>query len=279
MPGLNRVSRTSGQIRLDERISDTSLGTWEAFCSYLALTGVLSDPATTAPTDRVTDPAWDSFRRARLFMALRTVRPQLTDECLRTIATLGDAFGWVRETATGSPQRSACQLQPVLPTHYSLLYAAATRPPAGLRWRFRGATPPPQEIGDILHQGTLCHFVITPPDSGEPEGYVALYNAQLSDGWAYFGFQRLRAGHPSLMYEGTVHFLDHCFRAFDLRRIYVEVPGYNQTQFNSALSEFFEMDAVLEDREFMAGRHWPMVIAHLDRDRWRPRCGSRRRTA
>jgi RimJ/RimL family protein N-acetyltransferase len=70
------------------------------------------------------------------------------------------------------------------------------------------------------------------------------------------------------MYGGAFKFIDYCFSSFSLRKIYIEVPGYNLVQFSSILEYLFELDATIEERDFHAGRYWPLTVAHLSRERW-----------
>lgn len=210
----------------------------------------------------------DGFNRAILGSWLRHKHPAISDDCLQSVRTLEDAFGWAEVGNSGGSHREPAILHPVTPEHYPALYAAGTRLATGHQWRFRGSTPRFADIADILHQGTLCHFLVSPNHSSEAQGYLALYNAQPTDGFAYFAFQRIGPGRPDIMYEGAYHFFNHCFRSFNLRKIYVEVSGFNIHQFASGLSKVFTVDAVIQDRDYYDGRYWPMTIAHLDRSQW-----------
>lgn len=228
---------------------------------------------TQAIADRpLVDLNWDTFQWAQFAVVVRSLRPQFTDDLLRTMSTIEDARSWVRSTEEGgsaeSPRRRRCELRAVLPEQFGLVYAALVDPRVAHRWRLRGTALRPSDLEATLFAGTLTHYFVSPSGTAEPEGYLALYAAQLRDGFAYFGFQRLRPGSLGAMYEGAFLFMDHCFATFDLRKIYVEVPGYNLSQFQSLIEEVFVVDAVIEGREYFDGKHWPLTIAHLSRDRW-----------
>lgn len=209
----------------------------------------------------------DSFHRARLNLLLRSYNPDLSDKCLRSIDAIDDAYGWIADI-DAPDLRNGCYLDPVLPEDYELIYRVASDPARSHRWRFRGSTPRPTDLADHLHQGTLCHYLVRGPGDRTPQGYLALYNNNPTDGYASFAFQRLGHGRSTAMYEGVYKFFDHCFATFNLRKIYVEVPGFNLPQFASILDQVFTVEAVLPERDFFDGAYWPTTIASLSRHRW-----------
>lgn len=158
------------------------------------------------------------------------------------------------------------RLRPVLPRDYEYLYLLATSQAAGFRWRLRGATPSLEFFARQLHDGVLAQFVVDRRSDGSPIGLVVAYNAQLAHGFAWIAIvidPRIRASGWPL--EAGLLFVNYLFQTWNLRKLHVEAPGFNLTQFDRGLSRFMEEEGRLRDQEYYGGRYWDVVLLTLNR--------------
>ena len=77
-------------------------------------------------------------------------------------------------------------------------------------------------------KGVLCQFAVCSP-SGDLQGLVVSYQADLTNGHAYFGYLRATSVQPipGATTEGLALFFRHLFKCFPLRMLYCELPSSN----------------------------------------------------
>lgn len=180
------------------------------------------------------------FQRTALWALASDVRSPVGPREVRACRTLGELVDLVGAVAlTRPPERpprgslasARVRLEPLRPDDPSVmgdLYQAALDPGSAYRWRFRGATPSPQEFSALLFDGVHCQYVARHPLSHALLGLVVAYDYQPEPGHVKVGF--LRSGDAALgglMIEAMFLFVDHLFRTFPLRKVYSEVPDYN----------------------------------------------------
>jgi RimJ/RimL family protein N-acetyltransferase len=68
------------------------------------------------------------------------------------------------------------------------------------------------------------------------------------------------------MIEGLVLFLGLCFRNWNLRKLYAEIPGFNWAQFESVTDYFLRVEGLLPDHEYFDGRFWDHRIVAVYRE-------------
>ncbi|GAA0910030.1 GNAT family N-acetyltransferase [Virgisporangium aurantiacum] len=155
----------------------------------------------------------------------------------------------------------AYQLTPIQETDLPFLYALAVHPESSYRWRYRGNPPSPEEFTAELWGQVLTQFVARNATSGEPAGLVVSYAADLAQGHASIGavFTPDHAG-TGLAAEITALFVRYLFHTFRLHKVYLEVPGFNWPQVESGAGRLFQVEGVLRDHDFYAGRYWDKYV-------------------
>ena len=124
--------------------------------------------------------------------------------------------------------------------------------------------PPPDRFAADLHAQVLVQFVVRATDSGEPAGLVVAYAADLAQGHAYVAaaFAPGRSGTGLAADIGAV-FIRYLFHTFPLRKLYLEVPGFNWPQLRSAAGRLFHVEGVLRGHDYYAGRHWDRYLCAI----------------
>jgi hypothetical protein len=180
------------------------------------------------------------FQRTALWALASDVPSPVGPRQVRACRTLGELVALVGPAALvrpplrpprGQVASARVRLEPLVPDDPAVmgdLYRAALDPGSSYRWRFRGATPSPQEFGALLFDGVHCQLVARHPVSHELLGLVVAYDYQPEPGHVKVGFLRTAAAAlDGSMVEAMFLFVDHLFRTFALRKVYAEVPEYN----------------------------------------------------
>jgi RimJ/RimL family protein N-acetyltransferase len=171
----------------------------------------------------------------------------------------------------GPPRTSTRRIRTriVTPADYPFLYTIATEPAASYRWRYRGATPSPEQFASELWQGVLCQYLVERRDGGAPVGLLSAYQADLANRTCYVALLGDRTHDASgLMLEAALLFVTYLFHTWDLRQIYAEVPGYTLDAFGSGMGRYFREEGRLVDHSYHAGRYWDLHILAIHRADW-----------
>jgi RimJ/RimL family protein N-acetyltransferase len=153
------------------------------------------------------------------------------------------------------------RLTPVEPDDVRFLYSLATHPETCYRWRYRGVPPQTDRFLADLWAQVLVQFVARRTEDGEPVGHVVAYGADLGQGYAYLGavFRPPYSG-SGLAAQGSAMFIRYLFHAFALRKLYIEVPGFNWPQLSSGEGKLFQVEGIMRDHEHYAGRYWDRYL-------------------
>ncbi|MGC4893430.1 GNAT family N-acetyltransferase [Micromonospora sp. DT31] len=156
------------------------------------------------------------------------------------------------------------RLTPVEPDDTRFLYTLASHPDTCYRWRYRGAPPSIDRFMADLWSQVLVQFVVRRAEDGEPVGHLVAYGADLGQGYAYLGavFRPPYSG-TGLGAQATMMFVRYMFHTHALRKLYVEVPGFNWPQVCSGEGRLFEVEGIMRDHEFYAGRHWDRYLCAI----------------
>jgi RimJ/RimL family protein N-acetyltransferase/aryl carrier-like protein len=162
----------------------------------------------------------------------------------------------------------ALWLTPVQPDDLRFLYGLAVHPETSFRWRYRGAPPPIDRFADNLWKQVLVQYVARRVEDKEPVGHIVAYGADPSMRFAYIGavFLPEYAG-TGLAAQVVAAFMRYLFHTFPLRKLYMEIPGFNWAQLQSGGGRFFQVEGVLRDHNYYAGRYWDEYICAVYRDR------------
>jgi RimJ/RimL family protein N-acetyltransferase/acyl carrier protein len=153
------------------------------------------------------------------------------------------------------------RLARVSPHHVGLLYEMATDPRTGFRWRFRGATPSPDEFTTTLWEGVLAQFVMEETSSSRLIGQVVAYDAQPGNGHCHVAFLSDDAATGTgLALEGAGLFVAYLFQHWPFRKLYAEVPDFTLSSFAGGLGRYFELEGTLREHAFFGGRWWDVHI-------------------
>jgi RimJ/RimL family protein N-acetyltransferase len=152
-------------------------------------------------------------------------------------------------------------LRPLLPDDLGFLYALATNPTSGYRWRFRGAVPPLEVFQELLWQGVHVQFLVFDRETGAPVGHVVAYGADLHNGFAYVGLVMGPSLHGrGLAVEPLMVFNRYLFHTWNFRKLYLETSDFNFSQFASGEGRYFHTEARLKNHDYYANRYWDKLI-------------------
>lgn len=139
----------------------------------------------------------------------------------------------------------------------------------GVRWRFRGSTASPEQWVQSIWQAVLVQFLIVRRSDHEPIGIVVAYRPSFQDQHAYLGVAAFPSRKRSpLMMFGTALFIEYVFTCWNFRKLYLELPEFNLSQFSSGLGRFLEQEGRMREHLWYAGRMWDQVVLALYRDTW-----------
>jgi RimJ/RimL family protein N-acetyltransferase len=160
-------------------------------------------------------------------------------------------------------------LRATMPEDYSFLRQMETSSPIAHRWRFRGAVPSPEEWAQASSQGMLAQFMVVEQREHRPIGIVYFYNPSFQDGFAWLAAARFGPPDPSpLMTIGIGLGVNYAFTCWNLRKLYMEVPEYNYSQFASSAARWCEIEGHLRGHWYFDGQLWDVLTLALYRDRW-----------
>jgi RimJ/RimL family protein N-acetyltransferase/aryl carrier-like protein len=158
-------------------------------------------------------------------------------------------------------------LRPVLDADFDYLYTLATGVETGWRWRLRAATPSPEDFRRLLWGHMLAQQVVT-TRGGERIGLVQADRLH-RNGYAFLAalFEE-GAQLTGLALQAVGLFVDAVFAAFDIVRLFAEVPGFNYPYLRSGAGRFFEVCGVLPEHDFARGRYWDLHLLTIEREQW-----------
>lgn len=161
----------------------------------------------------------------------------------------------------------AFQLTPIEPDDIGFLYLLAVQPETGFRWRYRGAVPPVDQFAAELSAQVLVQYVVRRTEDGQPVGHVVAYAANPTVRHAHVGavFQPQFAG-MGMAAHAVAMFVRYLFHTFPLHKLYLEIPGFNWPQLRSGEGRLFQVEGVLRDHEYYAGRTWDKYLCAIYRD-------------
>jgi RimJ/RimL family protein N-acetyltransferase/aryl carrier-like protein len=158
----------------------------------------------------------------------------------------------------------ALRLDHIAPDDMGFLYTLAVDPQTSFRWRYRGAPPPYDKFLADLWTNVLVQFVVHDLRDGRPVGLAVAYGASPSLSHASVGAV-FRAGYAGtgLAAQAVELFARALFKLFPLRKLYLEIPGYNWPQLQSGEGKLFELEGRLRDHYYYAGRLWDQYLGAI----------------
>ncbi|MEU7903366.1 GNAT family protein [Actinoplanes sp. NPDC049118] len=167
---------------------------------------------------------------------------------------------------------AAYLLSPIQEEDLPFLYTLATHPEVSYRWRYRGNPPPPERFAADLWGNVLVQLIARTAADSRPAGLVVAYDADLAHGHALLGavFAPEHAG-TGLPAGASALFARYLFHTFPLRKLYLEIPGFNWDQVRSGAGRLFTVEGVLRAHDFYAGRYWDKRLCAIYRPGGEPR--------
>jgi RimJ/RimL family protein N-acetyltransferase/aryl carrier-like protein len=160
------------------------------------------------------------------------------------------------------------RLTPIEDADVGFLYDLATRPETCFRWRFRGAPPPFDRFVAELWTLVVVQFVVRRTEDDQPVGHVVAYSANRDHGHCYVGAV-FSPGHTGTGFaaQATELFVRYLFHSFAFRKVYLEIPGYNWDLVRSGEGRLFDVEGVLREHDYHAGRYWDQYLCAIHRSR------------
>ena len=159
-------------------------------------------------------------------------------------------------------------LAPLEEQAYRALHRASLDPRSSFRWRYRGTTPEFNYFVQSLFAGTKAQYLVQGRDN-HTYGLVAAYSDQADLGHCYIGFLRCSDRKPQgEMHEGMFLFIDYLFNSTSYRKLYVEIPQYNEDEIGLTQRGPFSIEGCLKDHDFHGGKLFDRLILALYRESW-----------
>lgn len=137
-------------------------------------------------------------------------------------------------------------------------------------WRYGAYTPSPDRYAAILWEGVHSQYVVSEPGAKRALGLVMLYDVDMVHGWGYIGAARFASGVAASVrfMEGLGLFIDLSFRLVPLRKLYLDVPEFNVSTFESAIGKVLVEEGRLKAHRFYDGRYWDNLLLAMYRSEW-----------
>jgi aryl carrier-like protein len=161
----------------------------------------------------------------------------------------------------------ATTLTPITSDDIPYLYRLSTHPDTGFRWRYRGGVPPIERFVAELWGPVLLQFLARRVDDNTPVGHVVAYGADMGLRHAYVG----AAFDPTISGTGqaaqtVAMFVRYLFHCYPLRKLYLEIPGFNWPQMRSGEGRLFVVEGILRGHNHYAGRDWDQYYCAIYRE-------------
>lgn len=169
-----------------------------------------------------------------------------------------------RDPLAPTLETKVLRLAHIAPDDMGFLYTLTVDPQTSFRWRYRGAPPPYDKFLADLWTHVLVQFVVHDKREAQPIGLVVAYGASPDHSFANVGavFTPGYAG-TGLAAQAVELFVRALFRLFPLRKLYLEIPGYNWPQLESGQGTLFQLEGRLRDHYYYAGRLWDQYLGAI----------------
>lgn len=163
-------------------------------------------------------------------------------------------------------------LRPTSPRDYDYLFELSTGQDAATLWRYRGATPAPEQFTQSLWQDVLASFTIVRSKSQVPVGLVYAYRADFRNGFTHMALiVEDVPDRPILAHDGVLLFVNYVFTCWPFRKIYGETSERNWQRFQNGSTMAFVEEGRLKEHEYFGGRYWDSLFLALYRHQYEER--------
>lgn len=159
-------------------------------------------------------------------------------------------------------------LRPIFSDDYRTLRGLELSEHLGYRWRFRGATPTPEQWAQDGTTALLQLLVVRTRDH-LPLGVTAVYGHNFQDGHANLGVAAFNTDRSSALFMlGTALFIQYTFDCWAFRKLYLEVPEFNMAPLSSSVGKLFVEEGRMPEHLYYGGRYWSKIVLAIYRKDW-----------
>jgi hypothetical protein len=161
------------------------------------------------------------------------------------------------------------RLEAITQHDYEWLFRIEVDSAAAARGRLRGQTPDPAAWEAGVWAGVLAQFMVVTGDIKPITlGVVRACNLN-ADGHAHITALRLGPDEPSPLFMlGLILFVEYVFTCWNLRKLYIEVPGWSYGQIASGEGKLFRVEGFLQEHYYFNGEFWDQYILAIRRSEW-----------
>jgi hypothetical protein len=162
-------------------------------------------------------------------------------------------------------------LRPVDVGDFGFLRMMDLAPELGVRWRFQGATPSPDQWAHAS-SAALAQVLVVRSHDHERIGIASVYQHDFEHQHAHLAAAAYGSPVRSpMMMMGIALFIDYVFKCWAFRKLYLELPEYNVAQFATGVGDLFAEEGRLREHAYYDGQLWDKLILALYRRRWEER--------
>jgi len=162
-------------------------------------------------------------------------------------------------------------LRPVDVADYSHLRMMDLAPELGVRWRFHGTTPSPDQWAQAGSMA-LAQLLVVRSHDHQTLGIASVYQHDFESRHAHLAVAAYGGPMRSpLVMMGTALFIDYVFKCWAFRKLYFELPEYNLDQFATGVGGLLTEEGRLREHTYYDGQWWDRVILALYRRTWQER--------
>jgi RimJ/RimL family protein N-acetyltransferase len=269
------VTTSVDQVSDRDSTSSPAGGDWLSFVVLVSAHVPAIPPTAGRDFDVTRHGLLDHFQRTLLKRFVEAYYPTIDASALDAARSLGELHDLASMHEYSNPveaQRPLTNvgLRPLRPGDYQQLYEACLDPTTSFRYRFGGRTPSFDEFRTTLYAGVTAQFAVCDVRDGRLIGLVSAYNEVRDLGHCYLAFQRCgqAAGVSSEreMVDGMCLFVRYLFVTFPLRKLYIEVPEYNEYLIGGMTSSFLRAEGRMAAHYWHAGRYWDNLLLALYRE-------------
>lgn len=161
------------------------------------------------------------------------------------------------------------QLVPPNPMLLEAMYELAVSEEVGFRWKYQGRVVGPEEFSTTLWNDVLTQMIAVRATDGAPVAWLAAYGPNMRDAHAKLAVAAWPAFHGRVSsWESIFLFTRYLFANWPFRKLYADVRAFNLDQFGSGVGRIFEVEGVLTEHVFHAGRYWDQYLLAVTRARF-----------
>jgi RimJ/RimL family protein N-acetyltransferase len=160
----------------------------------------------------------------------------------------------------------AADLVPVTEECYGYLYDLSTHPSVSVRWRYHGVIPTREAFVGEIWTGIFTQLLVVDRDTSQPAGLVVAYQGNLRNDTVWVaGVIDPRFHGRRVSLEAIFLFINYLIVTWPFRKLYMEIPEFNLSQFGSGLRRIFREEGRLREDTYYDGQYWDMVTVALYR--------------